>query len=306
MAIPVVDRPAHSISGYLAAIGSFVLIVASMAYAMHIAMLWPDVTQSSVLALFCAIIMLAVGVILLLGIYVLQPNQSAVLTLFGSYAGTDSQTGLRWANPLLAKNKVSCRLQTRHIETIKVNDASGNPIEIGATIVWHIVNPAKAILVVGDYNQFVELQSETALRKTASSHPYDHWQDGREETSEKAAIVSLRDGGEEITLSLADELRSRLFHAGVEVVDARITHLAYAPEIASAMLRRQQASAIVAARRTIVKGAVDLVKEALNRLEDKSIEIDNERKAAMVSNMLIVLVGDKDAVPVINTGTLYG
>jgi len=306
MATPVTDKPSHSISGYLAAIGSFILIIFSMVYGFSILSTWPDIPPSSLWTLLLALLSLVAGVLLLLGIYVLQPNQSAVLTLFGSYAGTDSKTGLRWANPLLVKSKISCRLQTRHIETIKVNDASGNPIEIGATIVWHVVDAAKAILVVGDYNQFVELQSETALRKIASSHPYDHWQDGRDEAPGMAAIASLRDGGEEITLSLAAELRGRLVQAGVEVVDARITHLAYAPEIASAMLRRQQASAIVAARRTIVKGAVDLVKEALNGLKDKSIEINDERKAAMVSNMLIVLVGDKDAAPVINTGTLYG
>ncbi|OWJ66839.1 SPFH domain-containing protein [Inquilinus limosus] len=292
------DRAARTASGY-AALALALVILAVPAYLL-IAVIRGTAGQdgSRVIAVLC---ILAVALIVR-GLYVVQPNQSAVLLLFGAYTGTDGQPGLRWANPLASKRKVSRRLQTQEIPAIKVNDAAGNPIEIGAAVVWHVRDAAKAVLQVDDYAGFVRLQSETALRRIASTHPYDDWE---EETAASAGRISLRDGGEQVTDELVQELRQRLERAGIEVVEARITHLAYAPEIAGAMLRRQQASAVVAARRTIVKGAVDLVDEALTGLREKAIEIDPERKAAMISNMLVVLVGDKDATPVINTGTLY-
>ncbi len=306
MSISVTDKPAFTRSGYLAIAGiiAATIIAASMFYYQF--MQWEISGLNFGPAFVIGIVLVLSAVAAGFGTYMVQPNESAVLTLFGDYQGTDDATGLRWANPFFSIRRISRRLQTHHIESIKVNDASGNPIEIGAAVVWHVNDSAKALLEVDDYKTYVAMQSETALRKIASGHPYDHWQDMRDNEVAYVPAVSLRDGGEEITINLISELRGRLIVAGIEVIDARITHLAYAPEIASAMLRRQQASAIVAARRTIVRGAVDLVKEALVGLKDKQIEIDDERQAAMISNMLIVLVGDKDATPVINTGTLYG
>ncbi|OQP85683.1 hypothetical protein BTR14_14545 [Rhizobium rhizosphaerae] len=241
-----------------------------------------------------------------IGFFTVQPNEAKVMTLFGDYVGTELASGLRWANPLLSRRTVSRRLQTHHIPAIKVNDAAGNPIEIGAAIVWHVVDSAKAVLEVDDHKTYVMLQAETALRRIAGTHPYDHWNDRGHETASGEETLSLRDGGDHIGEALMADLRHRLQRAGLDVTDARITHLAYAPEIAQAMLRRQQAAAVLAARRTIVHGAVELVREALSGLKEKDIELDGERQAAMVSNMLVVLVADKDATPVINTGTLYG
>lgn len=306
MSLSMTDKPSAAIGGYVPLALAFAsLIIGILALAAAFTGEFQH-GAAFIAKLVTGIVFLVAFLLALIGIYVLQPNESAVLILFGDYAGTDDRTGLRWANPFFAKRRVSRRLQTHHIETIKVNDASGNPIEIGAAIVWHVFDAAKALLEVDDYRTYVAMQSETALRKIASSHPYDHWQDIRDDATVSADIVSLRDGAEEITESLIGELRGRFARTGIEVTDARITHLAYAPEIASAMLRRQQANAIVSARRTIVKGAVELVKEALTGLKDRSIEIDDVRQAAMVSNMLIVLVGDKDATPVINTGILQG
>lgn len=306
MSQSVTDRPAAAGSGYVALACALLLLVVGAGAGLVSILRLADGVPGAGWGLVLGVVAVVAAIVVLTGIYSLQPNESAVLTLFGEYAGTDSNTGLRWANPLYAARKVSCRLQTHHIEAIKVNDALGNPIEIGAAIVWHVRDSAKAVLEVDDFRAFVELQSETALRKIASSHPYDNWTDQHHDDAAAPDVVSLRGGGDEVSESLAEELRGRFLRAGIEAIDARITHLAYAPEIANAMLRRQQAAAVVAARRTIVQGAVELVKEALMGLKDKSIEIDPERQAAMVSNMLVVLVGDKDATPVINTGTLHG
>jgi regulator of protease activity HflC (stomatin/prohibitin superfamily) len=247
------------------------------------------------------------------GLYILHPNESGVLQLFGSYQGTDEATGLRWTNPFNKVVRVTRRVQTHEIKTLKVNDATGNPIEIGAAVVWRVRDAARAVLEVQDYRNFVEVQSDSALRKMASSHPYDEAEEelSPDSGSEAPDIVrsrssktTLRDGGEDVIHELVEELRNRLGRAGIEVEEARITHLAYAPEIAGAMLRRQQARAVVAARRMIVKGAVAIVEDALKSLTDRKIEIDGERRAAMISNLLVVLVSDKDATPVINTGTV--
>ena len=231
------------------------------------------------------------------GFYMVQPNQCAVLQLFGRYVGSDLQTGLRWANPFYSKQKVSLRVRNFESGKLKVNDHSGNPVEIAAVVVWKVVDSAEAVFEVEDYENFVSIQSEAALRFLASSYPY--------ETAEDIDI-SLRSNGPEVTDLLKGEIQARLDKAGVEVLEARISHLAYAPEIASAMLQRQQARAVVMARQQLVEGAVGMVELALARLSEKNmVQLDEERKAAMVSNLLVVLCGDHQVQPVINTGTLY-
>jgi regulator of protease activity HflC (stomatin/prohibitin superfamily) len=310
MSTPVTDRAAATTSGYNALFAFIVLLILGI-FLIGSGIAGAETNPApSGMKIIGGIISLIAAALAGLGIYILQPNQSAVLTLFGDYRGTDDQTGLRWTNPFTRKTKVSRRLQTHLIKAIKVNDAYGNPIEIGAAIVWHVKDSAKAVLEVGQYNDFVDIQSESALRKIASSHPYDNWAEKSDDARPgqdqlEISPFSLRESGEQVTDELQTELRNRLERAGLEVIEARITHLAYAPEIASSMLRRQQASAVIAARRTIVKGAVDLVTEALQGLKDKDFEIDSERQMAMISNLLVVLVGDKDTSPVINTGTLY-
>jgi len=231
------------------------------------------------------------------GFFTLQPNMAAVLTLFGKYSGTVHQTGFSWANPLLKKAKVSLRARNLNNERIKVNDLHGNPIEIAAVIVWHVNNAAQALFDVDEFVQYVSVQSESALRHLASAYPYD---------SAEEHQLSLRGSMDEVCASLAKELQERVAKAGVKIEEARLSHLAYAPEIASAMLQRQQADAIVAARSRIVDGAVGMVEMALARLDQSSqVRLDDERKAAMVSNLLVVLCGDRSAQPVVNTGTLY-
>ncbi len=247
----------------------------------------------------------AVGIVLLVifasvlgGVFVVQPNESRVLTLFGRYVGSVTEAGLWWCNPFNRRKKLSLRVRNFQSERIKVNDASGNPIEIAAVVVWRIVDTAKALFDVADYEQFVIVQSETSLRHLASEYPYDDY---------RADTVSLRGNVDEVRNSLQAELQARLQLAGIEILETRLTHLAYAPEIAEVMLRRQQAEAILAARRTMVQGAVSLVQMALAQLADSDlVELDTERKAAMVSNLMIVLSGDHSPTPVINTGTLYG
>lgn len=231
------------------------------------------------------------------GFYMVQPNQSAVLQLFGRYVGTDFNNGLRWANPFFSKQKVSLRVRNFESSKLKVNDHAGNPVEIAAVVVWKVVDSAEAVFEVEDYENFVSIQSEAALRLLASSYPYE---------AELEQDISLRSSGSEITDLLRTEIQNRLQRAGVEVIEARISHLAYAPEIASAMLQRQQARAVVMARQQIVEGAVGMVETALQRLSEKEVvQLDEERKAAMVSNLLVVLCGDHQVSPVINTGTIY-
>lgn len=246
------------------------------------------------IAAILALILVGIG---FFGFYMVQPNQSVVLQLFGRYTGSDLKTGLRWANPFYSKQKVSLRVRNFESGKLKVNDHSGNPVEIAAVVVWKVVDSAEAVFEVEDYENFVSIQSEAALRFLASSYPYEAAEDGD---------ISLRSNGPEVTDLLKGEIQARLEKAGVEVLEARISHLAYAPEIASAMLQRQQARAVVMARQQLVEGAVGMVELALARLSEKNmVQLDEERKAAMVSNLLVVLCGDHQVQPVINTGTLY-
>lgn len=231
------------------------------------------------------------------GFYMVHPNQSAVLQLFGRYVGTDLNNGLRWSNPLYSKQKVSLRVRNFESSKMKVNDNAGNPVEIAAVVVWKVVDSAEAVFEVDNYENFVSIQSESAIRHLASSYAYDAGND---------EAISLRSSTDEVTELLKSEIQARLNKAGVQVLEARISHLAYAPEIASAMLQRQQAAAIVAARQQIVEGAVGMVETALERLSARNVvQLDDERKAAMVSNLLVVLCGDHHVQPVINTGSLY-
>jgi len=239
-----------------------------------------------------------VGVIILwAGFFTIQPNTAAVLILFGEYRGTVRKPGFHWANPFLTKTKVSLRARNLNGERLKVNDQRGNPIEIAAVVVWRVHDTARAVFEVDDYLHYVSIQSESAVRHLASSYPYDSVEDHQ---------VSLRGSIDEVSHALQTELQDRLSKAGVVVEEARLSHLAYAPEIAGAMLRRQQAEAVVAARTRIVEGAVGMVHMALAHLEkDRIVEMDPERKAAMVSNLLVVLCGEQSAQPVVNAGTLY-
>lgn len=238
------------------------------------------------------------------GLYVLQPNQAALLMFFGAYRGTDRREGLRWANPFYSARKMSVRAHNFNSERLKVNDLRGNPIEIAAAIVWRVEDTALASFEIENYEGYVLTQAEAAVRHLASSFPYDHLE--VVEGTDKPAETTLRSSTEEIGVALRAELHDRFAQAGIVVVDAKLTHLAYAPEIAGTMLRRQQAEAVVSARAKIVQGAVGMVALALAGLEERGlVELDDERKAAMVSNLLVVLCSDHDATPVVNTGTLY-
>jgi regulator of protease activity HflC (stomatin/prohibitin superfamily) len=233
----------------------------------------------------------------LIGLYTVQPNQAAVLSLFGKYVGTVKDNGLRWNNPFYAKRKVSQRVRNFESGKLKVNELDGSPIEIAAVIVWQVVDSAEAVYNVDDYESFVHIQSESALRTMATSYPYDQHEEGQ---------VALRSHAAEISQHLKDELGERLADAGVQILDARISHLAYAPEIAQAMLQRQQANAIIAARTRIVAGAVGMVEMALAELQKNGVvQLDEERKAQMVSNLLVVLCGERATQPIVNAGTLY-
>ena len=238
-------------------------------------------------------------VFILPGLVIVNPNESKVLTLFGKYVGTVKKDGFFWVNPFTVKRKVSLRAFNLNGQQLKVNDSIGNPIEIAAVIVWQIKDTANAVFAVENYIQYVNIQSEAAVRHLANLFPYDNLED-------ETATITLRGGAEQVSLLLEKELNERLDRAGIEVLEARISHLAYSPEIAHSMLQVQQASAIIAARRLIVEGAVGMVEMALNKLSEKNIvELDEERKAAMVSNLLVVLCGDRSVNPVVNTGTLY-
>jgi len=244
-----------------------------------------------------SVLALLVSILGLAGLFVANPNQAKVLQLFGDYRGTARTAGLRWANPFYSKKAVSVR--TRNFETgkLKVNDKSGNPIEIAAVVVWKVVDTAEALFNVDDYINFVHVQSESALRNLATHFPY---------VADHEGEMALSSHTAEMSVGLSAEIQERLEQAGVKVIEARISHLAYSPEIASAMLQRQQASAVVAARSKIVEGAVGMVEHALQMLAEKGVvQLDDERKAAMVSNLLVVLCGDRHAQPVINAGSLY-
>ena len=255
------------------------------------------VRNYAIAAVIGGIIAAIVVLVLWIGFFMVNPNEAKVLQLFGKYIGTAKDPGLRWANPFLAKRAVSLRVRNFESGKLKVNDSTGNPIEIAAVVVWKVVDSAEAVFEVDDYEEFVTIQSEAALRNLATTYPYEAHNDGD---------VALRSDPQQIAGALRSEIQARLDKAGVEVIEARISHLAYAPEIANAMLRRQQASAIIAARTQIVDGAVGMVEMALEKLTEKHVlELDEERKATMVSNLLVVLCSEHDAQPVLNTGSLY-
>jgi hypothetical protein len=238
------------------------------------------------------------GVLTVRGLFVLQPNEARVFLLFGKYVGTSRREGFGWVNPFFTKKKISLRLRNMNGDRLKVNDQAGNPIEIALVLVWRVEDTYAACFEVDDYADYVGIQSESALRHLATAYPYDSWEDD--------AAVTLRGDIDQVSAALEKELQERLDRAGVKVQEARLSHLAYAPEIAEAMLRRQQASAIVAARSKIVEGAVGMVQMALERLKRENIiDLDDERRAAMVSNLLVVLCGETNAQPVVNAGTLY-
>ena len=263
----------------LLGLGVFILIAA------------PGLLKATVALFVLALILMAVG------FYMVGPNEGRVLQLFGDYVGTDRQLGLRWANPFYSKTRVSLRVRNFESGQLKVNDLVGNPVDIAAVVVWKVVDTAEAVFEVDDYENYVAVQSEAAIRNMATSYAYDDYE---------GDAITLRGSGNEIADILQKEVQDRLGKAGVEVIEARISHLAYAPEIASAMLQRQQASAIVAARHKIVEGAVGMVEDALNKLSEREIvTLDDERRAAMVSNLLVVLCSDKAAQPVVNSGSLY-
>ncbi len=235
---------------------------------------------------------------LLFGLFMVQPNNAVVLQLFGRYVGTTREEGLRWANPFYSKRPVSLRVRNFESNKLKVNELEGSPIEIASVVVWQVVDSAEALFQVDDYENFVHVQSESALRQMATTYPYDLHDEVK---------IALRSHSTEISEHLQKEIQERLAQAGVKVIEARISHLAYAPEIANAMLRRQQANAVISARTRIVEGAVSMVELALAQLSARGvIHLDEERKAAMVSNLLVVLCSDNDAQPVVNTGSLYG
>ncbi len=286
----------RSFSGYVAlliAVGALVAVPIHVSLAVR-----PELGDRDPSALFIISMVLLLA-LMLKGLYMLQPNQSALLMLFGSYRGTDHATGLRWANPFLNKKKVSLRLRNFNSEKLKVNDKRGNPIEIAAAIVWRVSDTARAVLDIDHYEQYVPVQAEAALRHLANEYAYDH-------VDEADGALTLRAGGDEIIGKLVKELQERFAKAGLQVDDARLTHLAYAPEIAGAMLRRQQAEAVIGARKQIVLGAVSMVEMALNGLTERGVvDLDPERRAAMVSNLLVVLCAETEAQPVINAGTLY-
>ncbi|MFJ6559256.1 SPFH domain-containing protein [Streptomyces sp. NPDC091412] len=289
------EFPAHSIGGGLALLlGLLGLLVAAALFA-------GGVNASATGARAALIVVaLVVGTGALLGMYGLNtvaPGEARVVQLFGRYRGTIREDGLRWVNPFTSRTKISTRVRNHETAVLKVNDAYGNPIELAAVVVWKVRDTAQATFEVDDFLEFVSTQTEAAVRHIAIEYPYDaHDEDG----------LSLRGNAEEITEKLAAELHARVEAAGVQIVESRFTHLAYAPEIASAMLQRQQAGAVVAARREIVDGAVGMVEAALARISEQGIvELDEERKAAMVSNLMVVLCGDRAPQPVLNTGTLY-
>lgn len=274
------------VSGYLAVLMAFMLI------------------GGAITGFIFSIIWLGVALTLLfiftiMGFKVVNPNSSCVMVLFGAYKGTIRENGFFWVNPFYITRHLSLRARNFNGEPIKVNDKIGNPIKIGLLLVWRVSDTFKAVFDVDDFQHFVLVQSDAALRKLAGLYPYDNFED-------HDAVIALRSGGEEVNIELEKEIRERLQICGIEVIEARINYIAYAEEIANAMLRRQQATAVVAARFKIVEGAVSMVEMALEQLSNKNIvTLDEEKKAAMVSNLMVVLCGDKDATPIVNTGTLH-
>jgi regulator of protease activity HflC (stomatin/prohibitin superfamily) len=287
----LIEKALRGISGWL-----MVLVLIAVAI-VSVMMLSSAFRAEAAKLAFFWILVLLVDIVCWRGFTVVNPNEAAVVQLFGVYKGTIKDQGFWWVNPLTHRRRISLRIRNFESERLKVNDHDGNPIEIAAVIVWRVVETAEAIFHVNDYENFVHVQSESAVRNLATTYPYDAHEEGQ---------LSLRMSAGDIAHQLRQEIQDRLSKAGVEVIESRISHLAYAPEIASAMLRRQQASAIIAARQKIVEGAVGMVEMALELLSAKNVvTLDEERKASMVSNLLVVLCSDRDAQPVVNTGTLY-
>ncbi len=277
--------------------GMFMLVMLPLLMILDVWWLVVSARAGAPLPIIAAGLGLTILSILLGGFFVVEPNQAAVLMLFGNYKGSERRPGLWWANPFMTKKKVTMRVRNFESSKLKVNDHDGNPIEIGAVVVWRVVDSAEAIFQVDNYDNFLHVQSEAALRNLAVSHPYDAHNDGQ---------WSLRGNTVEVADQLKVEVQARLEKAGIEILEARISHLAYAPEIANAMLRRQQASAVIAARTKIVEGAVSMVEMALDELAKRSVvTLDEERKAAMVSNLLVVLCSEHETQPIVNAGTLY-
>lgn len=291
------EKSIGSLPGIPALLATLALMLGGVASLIAAAALLKSSTGGGVPLLLAGIALVTVGIVLSCGLYMIQPNQAAVLNLFGKYVGTVKDNGLRWNNPFFGKRKVSQRVRNFECGKLKVNELDGSPIEIAAVIVWQVVDASEAVYNVDDYESFVHIQSESALRAMATSYPYDQHHEGQ---------LALRSHATEISQHLKDELAERLADAGVQVLDARISHLAYAPEIAQAMLQRQQASAVIAARTQIVAGAVGMVEMALLELQKNAVvELDEERKAQMVGNLLTVLCSDRGTQPVVNTGSLY-
>nr|WP_295376169.1 SPFH domain-containing protein [Pseudoxanthomonas sp.] len=292
------ENPIRSLPGipFLLAL----LAVTALAIWLFASGIGPDPKHSGIvsgLRIVAGIILGVLAFFSLIGLYTVQPNQAAVISLFGKYVGTVKDNGLRWNNPFYSKKKVSLRVRNFESGKLKVNELDGSPIEIAAVIVWQVVDASEAVYNVDDYESFVHIQSESALRAMATSYPYDQHEEGQ---------LALRSHATEISQHLKNELAERLADAGVQVIDARISHLAYAPEIAQAMLQRQQANAVIAARTRIVAGAVGMVEMALAELQKNGVvQLDEERKAQMVSNLLVVLCGDRSTQPIVNTGSLY-
>ncbi len=280
-----------AISGYR----SILVIIILLGLGISRLVFFPPTLIGTILSLLC----IAVAIFIALGLMVVNPNESSVLVLFGKYIGTIKSNGFFWVNPFYTRKKISLRARNLNREPIKVNDKLGNPIMIGIVLVWRVENTYKAAFEVDDFAHFVDIQSESATRKLAGHYAYDNFDDEQKE-------ITLRAGGEEVHQALENELSERLAMAGIKVLEARISYLAYASEIAGAMLRRQQATAVVAARTKIVEGAVSMVELALDQLSKKHVvELDEDKKATMVSNLMVVLCSDKDTTPVVNTGTLH-
>ena len=285
------ERERRTASGLLMLVVFFVLIATAITGIVRAAR-----ADDAPVAVVGALVVVA-SLLGLAGLFTVAPNEGLVLQLFGAYRGTASEEGLRWANPFYSKKRISLRVRNFESAHLKVNDTDGNPIEIATIVVWRVVDTAEAVFEVDDYEHYVRVQTESAVRNMATHYPYDAHLDGH---------TSLRGSTDVVAGKLKAEIQDRLSKAGVEVIEARISHLAYAPEIAAAMLRRQQAGAIIAARQKIVEGAVGMVDMALERLsQSERVHLDEERKAAMVSNLLVVLCADREAQPVVNTGTLY-
>ncbi len=284
------EREAFKLNGFI------MLLVALLVLVLMGITIWLAYVTTPVLFVLSVLLFL-VELLILIGFVMIQPNDSRVLTFFGKYAGSIKENGFYWVNPLAVREKVSLKINNFNSEIIKVNDADGNPILIAAVVVWRVVDTTKALFDVDDYEEFIEIQSETAIRSLASKYPYD---------SNKDQSPSLRSVPEVVAEELRKELQERMDQAGVEILEARINHLAYAPEIAQAMLRRQQARAVIMARKQIVEGAMGMVEMALQRLEDNGVvQLDEERKAAMANNLLVALVSESETHPVLNTGSLY-